>query len=94
MLKNTWCVFANTIIYRIFVRMINVIIMKVTAIIPDELVRETQALSKSKNITEAMITALNVYISIERLKAMGEQINKNPLQFKHTAEEIREINRA
>jgi len=67
--------------------------MKVTAIIPDELVKETQILSHAKNITEAMITALNAYISIEKLKAMGEMINKNPLQFKHTAEEIREINR-
>jgi hypothetical protein len=67
--------------------------MKVTAIIPDELVRETQALSNAKNITEAMITALKAYISVEKLKAMGKMINNNPLQFKHTAEEIREINR-
>lgn len=67
--------------------------MKVTAIIPDELVKETQALSNAKNITEAMITALQAYISVEKLKAMGEMINKSPLQFKHTAEEIREINR-
>ncbi len=68
--------------------------MKVTAIIPDELVKETQALSHSKNITEAMITALNAYISVEKLKAMGEMINNKPLQFKYTAEEIRDINRA
>ena len=67
--------------------------MKVTAIIPDELVKETQALSNAKNITEAMITALHAYISVEKLKAMGEAISKSPLQFKHTAEEIREINR-
>ena len=67
--------------------------MKVTAIIPDELVKETQSISNAKNITEAMIIALNTYISIEKLKAMGEAINKKPLQFKHTAEEIRETNR-
>ncbi len=67
--------------------------MKVTAIIPDELVKETQALSNAKNITEAMIIALNSYISLEKLKAMGEAINKNPLKFKYSAEEIRNLNR-
>ncbi|MCX6221320.1 MAG: DUF2191 domain-containing protein [Bacteroidia bacterium] len=67
--------------------------MKVTAIIPDELVRETQLLSNAKNITDAMIIALNNYVSLQKLKAMGEAINKNPLQFKHTAQEIRDINR-
>lgn len=67
--------------------------MKVTAIIPDELVKETQALSNARNITEPMIIALNSYISLEKLKAMGEAINKNPLHFKYTAEEIRDLNR-
>jgi bifunctional ADP-heptose synthase (sugar kinase/adenylyltransferase) len=67
--------------------------MKVTAIIPDELVKQTQILSKAKNTTEAMIIALNSYISLEKLKAMGESINKTPLQFKHTAQEIRDLNR-
>lgn len=67
--------------------------MKVTAIIPDELVKETQALSNAKNITEAMIIALQAYISVEKLKSMGDMISKSPLQFKHTAEEIRDINR-
>ena len=67
--------------------------MKVTAIIPDELVKETQNLSNAKNITEAMIIALNSYVSLEKLKAMGEKINQRPLQFKYTAQEIRDLNR-
>lgn len=80
--------------YRIFVRIYNTILfMKVTALIPDKLVKETQAISKAKNITEAMIIALNTYISIQKLKEMGESINTNPLQFKHTAKEIRDLNR-
>jgi hypothetical protein len=41
-----------------------------------------------------MIVALKAYVAIEKLKAMGESINKKPLIFKHTAEEIREINRS
>jgi hypothetical protein len=68
--------------------------MKVTAIIPDMLVKETQSLSNAKTITEAMIIALDTYISIKKLKAMGETIKKKPLRFKHTAEEVREINRS
>ena len=71
----------------------NKLYMKVTAIIPDELVRETQILSNAKNITDAMIIALNNYVSLQKLKAMGETINNNPLKFKHTAQEIRDINR-
>ena len=50
--------------------------MKVTAIIPDKLVKEAQVLSKAKNITDAMIIALNTYVSPEKLKAMGESIGK------------------
>jgi len=67
--------------------------MKITAIIPDELVKQTKILSHAKNTTEAMIIALNSYISLEKLKAMGESINKTPLQFKNTAQEIRDLNR-
>lgn len=81
--------------YRIFVityRLIR-LTMKVTAIIPDELVRETQILSNARNITEAMIIALKNYIALQKLKAMGEAINKSPLKFKHSAQEIRDINR-
>lgn len=67
--------------------------MKVTAIIPDELVRETQILSNARNITDAMIIALKNYIALQKLKAMGEAINEKPLQFSYTAEEIRDLNR-
>ena len=67
--------------------------MKVTAIIPDELVRETQILSNAKNITDAMIIALNNYVSLQKLKAMGETINKRHLRFKYKAQEIRVLNR-
>jgi hypothetical protein len=67
--------------------------MKVTAIIPDELVKETKSFSNAKNITEALIIALNSYVSLEKLKAMSEAISQSPLQFKYTAQEIRDLNR-
>ena len=68
--------------------------MKVTAIIPDELIEEAKRLSNAKNITETMLIALNSYVAIEKLKAMGREINKNPLRFKFSAAEIRELNRS
>ena len=68
--------------------------MKVTAIIPDELIKEAQLLSNAKNITDTVIIALNSYVAIEKLKAMGREINKNPLKFRYSAEEIRELNRS
>jgi len=67
--------------------------MKVNLLIPDELVKEVQSLSNAKNITEAMIVALNSYVALEKLKAMGETIGKNSLKFKYTAEYIRDLNR-
>ena len=33
------------------------------------------------------------HYSIEKLKAMGEKVKNNPLRFKHTAQEIRDLNR-
>jgi len=68
--------------------------MKVTAIIPDELINEAKVLSHARSITETMIIALNSYVAFEKLKAMGNSINTSPLQFKYMAEEIRELNRS
>jgi bifunctional ADP-heptose synthase (sugar kinase/adenylyltransferase) len=67
--------------------------MKVTALIPDELVQETKTLSNAKNITEALIIALNTYVALKKLKAMGESVRTKPVRFRYSAEEVREINR-
>ena len=67
--------------------------MKVTALIPDELVKEVQRLSNAKNITEGLLVALNSYVALKKLKAMGEAINKKPLKFRYTAQDIRDLNR-
>ena len=83
MRKTSLGIAKYTITHRIFVIIYNFLQMKVTAIIPDELVKEAQILSNARNITDAMIIALNSYVSLEKLKAMGEAISKNPLHFKH-----------
>ena len=67
--------------------------MKVTALIPDELIKEVQRLSNAKNITEGLLVALNSYVALKKLKAMGEAINKKPLKFRYTAQDIRDLNR-
>lgn len=67
--------------------------MKVTVVIPDELVKEAQVLSNAKTITETLIIALKSYVSFQKLKEMGEEIKRNPLKFEYSAQEIRELNR-
>ena len=67
--------------------------MKVTVIIPDELVKEAQILSNAKNITDTLIIALSSYVSFQKIKEMGEEIRNNPLKFGSSAQEIRELNR-
>lgn len=69
--------------------------MKVTAIIPDSLVREVKKLSKGKNITDSLIIALSEWVSITKLKKLNKDVEKFPLEFSDDfdAESLREINR-
>ncbi len=67
--------------------------MKVTAIIPDALIKEAKILLNAKNITETIIIALNTYISLEKLKGMERSISEKPLQFRYTSQKIRDLNR-
>ena len=82
-----------TITYFIFVIYLFLLKMKVTVVIPDELVKEAQMLSNAKNITDTLIIALNSYVSLQKLKAMSEEIKNNPLKFGSSAQEIWELNR-
>lgn len=67
--------------------------MKVTAMIDDALINEAIKYSNAKTITEAVKVALTEYIAVKKLKELSEKIKKTPLKFKHTAEEIRSLNR-
>ena len=67
--------------------------MKVTAMIDDDLIEDAIRYSNAKNITEAVKTALREYNAVNRLRELSKEIKKNPLQFTHSAEEIRELNR-
>jgi hypothetical protein len=69
--------------------------MKVTAIIPDSLIREVQQQSGGKNITESITIALKEWRNIKRLKTLNRTVEKNPLVLKSAKSylRIREVNR-
>ena len=69
--------------------------MKVTAIIPDELVTEVKTLARGKNITESLILALDEWRELKRLQGLNELIGKKPLKFRSgfSARSVRALNR-
>gem|GEM_PF-296975 len=78
-----------TIGYRIF------FIMKVTALIPDDLIKDVKQLSGAKNITESLLIALGEWTTQQKLKALRQKVSHKPLRFQDgfTAEGIRRLNR-
>ena len=69
--------------------------MKVTALIPDDIIREVKKLSGGKNITESILIAMQDYIARQRIRKAIQKVKENPLQFKDgfTAEKARILNR-
>lgn len=69
--------------------------MKVTALIPDQIVSDVKKYSGGKNITESLIIALAEWISLKKIKDLNKRIQKKPLVFadNYSAEKIRSINR-
>ncbi len=69
--------------------------MKVTALIPDDLMREVRQISKGENTTQAIIIALSEWISVRKLRTLTQSIKKDPLKFcpGFSASKVRESNR-
>ena len=69
--------------------------MKVTALIPDDIVDEVKNYSGGKNITDAITIALKDWLKIQKIKNLNIKIEKNPLNFtkNYSAEKIRNLNR-
>ena len=69
--------------------------MKVTAIIPDDLVADVKQLTRGKNITDSLIKALSEWVSIQKIKSLNTQIAQTPLVFKKrfSGSSVRKINR-
>jgi hypothetical protein len=55
--------------------------MKVTALIPDEIVNDVQEYTGGKNITDSLIKALSDWLYIKRIQKLNNEVRKEPLQF-------------
>ena len=82
----------NTIVHRIF---FVYYIMKVTALLPDDIIQEVKKLTGGKNITESILIALKEYVAQQRIRKVIQKTRDKPLQFRDgfTAEKIRTLNR-
>jgi len=78
-----------TLCFRIIYR------MKVTALIPDNIINEVKNLSGGKNITESITIALTDWLKIQKIKRLNSKINSTPLMFKDnfSSNKVRELNR-
>ena len=69
--------------------------MKVTALIPDDLVKDVKQFAGGKNLTESLITALEEWLSLKKIQFLNADIMKKPLEFSKdfSATKNREVNR-
>ncbi|MCH8127155.1 DUF2191 domain-containing protein [candidate division KSB1 bacterium] len=69
--------------------------MKVTALIPDDLIADVKQLTQGKNITDSLIKALSEWVSIQKIKSLNIQVARTPFVFKEgfSSSFVRKINR-
>jgi hypothetical protein len=69
--------------------------MKVTALIPDELVSDVKQIANEKNLTECLIKALSEWTASQKIMRLNKRVSKSPLKFHKdfSAEKVRNINR-
>ncbi len=69
--------------------------MKITALLPDEIILEVKKLSGGKNITESILIALKDYVAHQKIRKSIQKVKDKPLQFRDgfTAEKVRALNR-
>lgn len=67
--------------------------MKVTAIIPDEIITDVQKFTEGKNITDSLIKALNDWLYSKRIEFLNEKVSQAPVKFKEgfSADDIRKL---
>jgi len=69
--------------------------MKISAVIPDELITDVQEFTEGKNITESIIKALSDWLYLKRIQKLNDTLKKNPLQFADgfSAETVRNLSK-
>ena len=68
-------------------------LMKVTAIIDDDLVKNVKAYTQSSTVTEAITVVLKDWLDNYNIKELNKKIIQNPIYIEGW-QEIREINRS
>ena len=56
--------------------------MKVTALLPDDIIHEVKKLSGGKNITESILIALQDYIAQQRIRKLMQKVKDKPFRFR------------
>lgn len=69
--------------------------MKVTALLPNELVDEVKRISHGKNITEALNIALSEWVQLKKLSELHNHLASHPLVLSSPEEtaQVRDLNR-
>ena len=69
--------------------------MKVTAILPDDLIEQVRLQAPAKTLTESLTTALRDWVAQQQIRQLNQQVAQQPLRFADgfTAESVRELNR-
>ena len=67
--------------------------MKVTAMIPDELINAVKERTQSPTITEAISIALKDWVDLHDIKELNKKVARNPLRL-DDGQLIRETNRS
>jgi len=68
--------------------------MKVTALIPEELIKKVMETSGGKNITDSITIALKEYVSQKQIGYLMDEVEQEPLAFNEDAAPyIRTLNR-
>lgn len=69
--------------------------MKVTAILPDDLVHDVRELAQGSTLTESLITALRDWVALRKVRRLNRELAAAPLQFTDgfSAEQARELTR-
>lgn len=69
--------------------------MKVTALIPDELVEEVSHHAKGKTLTESLVIVLKEWVALRKIAGLNKKIEQKPLQFEKgfSASKARALNR-
>ncbi|WP_114748124.1 DUF2191 domain-containing protein [Pleomorphovibrio marinus] len=68
--------------------------MKVTAILPDDMIEDVKAFTGGKNITDSLKKALNDWLYLKRIEKLNAKLSDCPVTFDegYSAEKVRNLN--